>query len=134
MPSQPQTTTNTCLCENGVDVNVDHQKRDPNIEKYKHHPLARDLLFHQATRNEALRRNVHKHNQVPSRSNWYWVHSIFLFQARAVDVYALPWFLVTINAAVWTLLADQVDEVSDFNINSVEVNLLVSACLATPSC
>lgn len=49
-----------------------------------------------------------------------------------MDVYALPWLLVTINATIWTLLVEHSDEASKFSIHNVEVhiNLLVSACLA----
>ena len=83
-------------------INVEEIER-----KYKQYPLVRGLLIHERKRNQTFNEDGKKQILYP-QSNVSWFRTIFVFEGRALDRFIVPWVLVTLNAIVWTVIAEKV--------------------------
>jgi putative membrane protein len=88
--------------------------------RYADFPLVRGLLVHQRTRIAALEIDGRKQIEY-TKSNDSWLRTLFVLEGRALDRIYFPWFLVTVNAIVWTYVVENfVEEIRDTDFSHFE--------------
>jgi len=98
-------------------------------EWYKDFPFVRALIHERQNRKTAFSQSGKVINS-GLKSNGNWLRTVFTLRARAVDVFFVPWILVTVNASLWTFLI-KVPLKEKFNISPDSWDTLYSLFLTT---
>ncbi|KAG7337247.1 bestrophin, RFP-TM, chloride channel [Nitzschia inconspicua] len=73
--------------------------------KYSGFPLVRDMMLSEATRTAALESDGYKQMSY-TKSTDGWFRTLFVFEGRAMDRTGWALAIVTLNAIVWTVIAE----------------------------
>lgn len=68
---------------------------------YEDYPLLASMIRWEKTRRDALKQPYY----VKGTDGWF--RSMFVVEGRAIDRFFLPWVLLTLNAAMWTIIAER---------------------------
>jgi len=120
----------------GSEYKYEHQRIDEEIgqctdgeERYKDYPFVLALICGRQNRKAAFTKNG-KVICSGVKSNDSWLKTVFTLRARAIDVFFLPWILVTVNTSLWTFLV-QVPLKGKFTISPDSWDTLYSLFLTT---
>jgi len=120
--------------------NYEHQRIDqekgqctePRLEgdeRYKDYPFVLALIHGRQNRKTAFSQSGKMINS-GLKSNGNWLRTVFTLRARAIDVFFVPWMLVTVNASLWTFLI-KVPLKEKFDISTDSWDTLYSLFLTT---
>ena len=75
-------------------------------DKYKNYPLVQSLIETESIRTVTFMKAGSKQMKYP-KSNAGWRITLLTCEGRALDRIVLPWFLVTLNSIIWTIVYEK---------------------------
>mmetsp|Transcript_23807 Transcript_23807/g.34127 ORF Transcript_23807/g.34127 Transcript_23807/m.34127 type:complete len:419 (+) Transcript_23807:21-1277(+) len=79
-------------------VDMDHKMNDPSLSKYQNYPFLQSMLRSESSREYALKTATGYQQFVKSSHPWF--ETIFIIKERAIERFAAPLALCTLNAVV----------------------------------
>jgi putative membrane protein len=83
----------------------DDDDDDDDDDEYKNYPFVQSLIETESIRTLTFIKAGSKQMKYP-KSNEGWIFTLMTFEGRALDRILLPWFLVTLNSIIWTIVCE----------------------------
>ncbi|OEU11720.1 hypothetical protein FRACYDRAFT_276761 [Fragilariopsis cylindrus CCMP1102] len=84
----------------------DEDEDDNDEDEYKNYPFVQSLIETESIRTVTFMKAGSKQMKYP-KSNAGWRITLLTCEGRALDRIVLPWFLVTLNSIIWTIVYEK---------------------------